>query len=101
MTPKARHAVLDIKREAEPGQLAITDNIHPRLGLFLQHIIEVVCDLFFKRGFIHRFPGFSIDQHLKKSFSARQTANMRGEHTIGAVVHVNPPSSITSVGIQK
>jgi len=77
-----------------PGQFAIADNIDPHRVLFLQHLIEVAPDLFFKRGFIDLVTGFSIDQHLQESCTARQTASMSGENTISATLHANfsPPS---------
>ena len=90
--PEPGHALRYVCLETDPTLLAVIGDVHSGLALLGQHVSDPTLDQPVEPLLVHRASGFVLDQHVTQFVAARQTADMRGQDAIDALVHETPPT---------
>ena len=89
---KAAHPLSDIGLKPNAPLFAVIDHIDAGFRLLRQHVRHAQIDVGVQRALIDRLAGFLIDQHRAEGLAARDAAGVRGQNSIGALVHLLLPA---------
>jgi hypothetical protein len=91
---KAVHALRDIGLKPDPALLAVVGAVDPGFGLSLEHVRDTRVGELGEFCAIDRLALFLVDQHGAQRFAARNTAGVRRQDAIAAVLHGFSPDRL-------